>query len=155
MANRGSELDAIEAGILALHKVAFQHRAWEELQQRAGITLERANATLLKVVAMCSESHQPCRMQYIADRLGIEAPSVTRTVQELEAAGLISRQPDEQDKRAMNVSLTKKGEKQLAKLQAARRERLAEALSDWTARDRKVFGELLSRFAHDLTHTPH
>lgn len=147
--SKSSDFDEIEAGLIALHKSTFQHRAWETIQQRAGISLERANATLLKVVAFCDK--QPCRMQDIAKTLGIEAPSVTRTVQELEAAGLLQRMPDANDKRAFNVSLTTKGEQQLAKLQAARRAHLAEALSAWSKDERDQFGKLLQRFAHDIT----
>lgn len=151
MKNKANDLDDIETGLIALHQAMFQHRSWEDLQKRAGITMDRSSATLLKVVAYCGKS--PCRMQDIAQKLGIEAPSVTRTVQELEAAGLIKRTADKTDRRASNVSLTKKGEQQLAKMQKARHQRLAQALSEWSTHDRQQFGLLLQRFADELSKT--
>jgi DNA-binding MarR family transcriptional regulator len=92
-------------------------------------------------------------MHDIARVLGIEAPSVTRTVQELEQAGLIKRRPDPEDKRASHVSLTKKGGQQLAKLQKARRERLSQALKQWSISERRQLAELLQRLAKDISET--
>ena len=151
MKNEQNDLDSIEAGMLALHKTVYQHRGWEDIQARAGITMDRASAALLKVVAQCDK--QGCRMQQIAQTLGIEAPSVTRTAQELEHAGLIKRQTDPDDKRASHVSLTKKGEQQLAKLHKARRERLEQALHGWPKSERQQFGKLLQRYAKDISET--
>jgi DNA-binding MarR family transcriptional regulator len=92
-------------------------------------------------------------MQYIAKSLGIEAPSVTRTVQDLEQRGLIQRQTDPEDKRATQVTLTNKGQQQLAKLQRARRERLAEALHAWPKAEQKRLGALLQKLAEDISKT--
>ncbi len=144
-----SDITAIESGLSALHRVAFQHQAWESIQRRAGISMDRANVALLKVVA--SHENTPCRLQAVARHLGIEAPSVTRTVQELEQAGLLVRQADPTDGRASNVSLTSKGERQLAKLQAARQQHLAESLQHWSSADLRTLGALLERFAEDLS----
>lgn len=144
-------LDSIEVGLLALHKSTFQHRAWDDVQVRAGVTMDRASAVLLKVVSQTEKS--PCRMQDIARTLGIEAPSVTRTVQDLEHTGLIKRQADPDDKRASCVTLTKKGQQQLAKLQDARHERLAQALREWPKAEQKQLGGLLQRLAKDIAET--
>jgi DNA-binding MarR family transcriptional regulator len=149
--NSPKDLDAIEAGLMAMHKVNFQHRAWEDMQARAGVNLDRASAMLLKVVSHCEKSN--CRMQDIAKQLGIEAPSVTRTVQELERTGLVTRKADPEDKRASLISLTKKGEQQIAKLHKARRERLAEALHAWSPDERRQLGESLQRLAKDIAET--
>ena len=141
------ELDAIESGLIALHKAAFQHQAWEDIQRRAGIDMDRASATLLKVVSKCDK---PCRMQTIAEQLGIEAPSVTRTAQQLEAAGLLARTPDPEDGRASNLSVTSAGKSELAKLHKARRERLASATQTWTKQERAQLGSLLQRLADGI-----
>lgn len=151
MKNDPSNFDAIEAGLMALYKSNYQHRAWDDIQSRAGVSIDRASAILLKVVSKCDTSH--CRMQDIAKVLGIEAPSVTRTVQELEQAGLVTRRTDPNDKRASQVTLTKQGEQQLAKLQRARRERLSHALKDWTKDERRQLGQLLQQLAKDLEET--
>lgn len=143
------ELDAIEAALVALYRASFQHRAWEDTQQRSGVTLDRSSASLLKVVQSCGQKN--CRMQDIARFLGIEAPSVSRTVQELEHNGLIKRHPDASDRRATNILLTEAGLQQLAKLQSAKRDRLKTALHNWTADDRHDLARLLNQLAETFT----
>lgn len=139
------ELDAIEAALVALYRSSFQHRAWEDIQELAGISLDRSSASLLKVVHGCGQAS--CRIQDIARFLGIEAPSVSRTVQELEQNGLLERTSDPTDRRASNIILTEAGQQQLAKLQAAKRSRLKSALHDWSANDRHELARLLHQLA--------
>ncbi|HET7630555.1 MAG TPA: MarR family transcriptional regulator, partial [Candidatus Saccharimonadales bacterium] len=137
--------------LTALHRVIFQHQAWQDIQRQASVTLDRTSYTLLKVVA--SHREAPCRLQAVAQYLGVEAPSVTRTVQALEQARLVARRADPTDGRASIITISKRGERQLAKLQAARREWLRRSLGNWSERDLATFGKLLQRFADDLTNT--
>lgn len=44
----------------------------------------------------------------LAERLGVEAPTVTRMVQRLERGGLIDRRPDPDDARAMRLYPTQR-----------------------------------------------
>jgi DNA-binding MarR family transcriptional regulator len=143
------DLETIEAALGNLHRAMYQHRAWEELRRSAGLTIDRANATLLKTVAHCPGGQ--CRMQDVARILGIEAPSVSRTVQELEQAKLLERIQDTDDRRAFNLKLTAAGKTELHKLRAARREHLSEVFASWSAQDRHDFARLLSKFGADLT----
>jgi DNA-binding MarR family transcriptional regulator len=143
------ELDAIETALVALYRASFQHRAWEDIQLRAGLSLDKSSAALLKVVKNSGPSH--CRIQDIADVLGIEAPSVSRTVQELERDGLVTRQQDDTDRRASQVRLTEAGVRQLAKLQSAKRARLNAALHDWSNNDRQALARLLHQLAEAFT----
>ncbi len=144
-----SEIEAIDAGLTALHRATFQHKAWQDLQRRADVELDRASASLLK--AIMHHGNGSCRLHDIARQLGIEAPSVTRKVQELETKGLLSRIPDPVDKRAANIKLTDKGRDQINRLQAARRERLRLLLRTWPATDRTALAALLKQLANDLT----
>lgn len=145
------ELDAIEAALVALYRASFQHRAWEDIQKRSGINLDRSSAALLKVVHGCGQAN--CRIQDIARYLGIEAPSVSRTVQELEHDGLLRRRADSNDRRASNIVLTETGLQQLAKLQSTKRERLKTALHSWSADDRHDLARLLNQLAETFTST--
>ena len=47
----------------------------------------------------------------IAPLMGLEARSLTRVLKNMEAKGLIYRQPDETDKRSVRIFLTDKGKK--------------------------------------------
>lgn len=144
------ELDNIETVLTNLHRTMFQFRAWERLQRDSGITLDRASATLLKAVSRCDK---PCRLHDIAQLLAIEAPSASRTVQQLEQAGLLERTADKSDRRASNLMPTAAGLALLHKLRQARRKRLAAALADWSAADRQQLATLIQNFGNSIENT--
>lgn len=50
------------------------------------------------------------RQSELAERLNVEPPTVTKTVQNLEEAGLVERSPDPDDARAQRVVLTERGD---------------------------------------------
>jgi DNA-binding MarR family transcriptional regulator len=45
----------------------------------------------------------------LADRLGVEPPTVTRTIRRMETCGFVERRPDPADARSFRVHLTDKG----------------------------------------------
>jgi MarR family transcriptional regulator, organic hydroperoxide resistance regulator len=47
----------------------------------------------------------------LAEALAVEPPTVTKMLQRMEAAGLVSRKPDALDRRAQRVHLTAKGKR--------------------------------------------
>ena len=74
----------------------------------------------------------------LATAEGVQPPSMTRTVQTLEAGGYVGRRPHETDGRQVVISLTEQG---LATVRADRARRdawLARRLSDLTAEQRAV-----------------
>jgi DNA-binding MarR family transcriptional regulator len=58
---------------------------------------------------------QPCSQQRLAAIMGVSAPAVLAFVDELEAAGLVSRRRNQADRRAYDLTLTGKGTAVLAK----------------------------------------
>lgn len=69
----------------------------------------------------------------IADYIGIIRAAASRTLKQMESAGLLSRASGTGDKRTTTVALTAKGRKKLARslpLSAAARSELAAALTD-------------------------
>lgn len=135
----------IESGLITLHRAFFQHKGWEQLKQEAGVELDRPEAALLKTLAMCETGS--CRVQQVASYLGIEAPSVSRTAQQLEQAGLVSKHPDAEDGRASNLKLTAKGRRQLDKLLKVRRARLQQLVAGWSTEDKRRLAELLTKLS--------
>ena len=74
----------------------------------------------------------PRRMSGIADRLGVEMPSATTMITRLVGKGLVERQQDPADRRAVVCSLTPAGRDAVEKfwsLRAARTEALAAVLT--------------------------
>jgi DNA-binding MarR family transcriptional regulator len=73
----------------------------------------------------------------------VSRPTISKTVQDLEAAGLVRRQQDAQDGRVSWLEPTRKGEALLAEGQARRIAPLVRQLEGLSAEDRKVLSKAL------------
>lgn len=82
----------------------------------------------------------------LAAELGLDATTVTRQVAAMDADGLVRRSRDPHDGRACLVELTDEGVARMREVRAAREERVARLLHDWTDDDRRELGALLARF---------
>ncbi|MCX4473934.1 MarR family transcriptional regulator [Micromonospora sp. NBC_01655] len=86
------------------------------------------------------------RLTDLAARLGISKGTLSRQINGLEGLGLVRREPDPDDRRAFQLSLTEEGQR---RFDAARSSRLAEfrrIVESWPKRDVEDFGRLLRRF---------
>jgi len=80
---------------------------------------------LLSALATISKQG-PLRLAELAQLESVSAPSTTRLVAELVAKGLVSREPDPEDGRAILISITPGGEAAVASARAARAAMIAE-----------------------------
>lgn len=105
-------------------------RLWRKMARAAaakhGVS-EAASAPLIWIDRL----GENVRQNALADAIGIEGASLVRLIDELEASGLVTRQPDPTDRRANSVSLTPRG-----------REVVAEVNEDVMALRRQVFANL-------------
>ena len=124
-----------------------QVRLHERLLRAAGVRLDRAGSALLHKLAAGGDS---LRITDLADLLGVDAPTVTRKVQQLEREGMVVRQGDPDDRRATRIRLTPQGKKTIDKVIQARRLWLNGLLSQWDEDDLSTLATLLGRFADDL-----
>jgi DNA-binding MarR family transcriptional regulator len=97
--------------IARAHRVMFD-RATQALRP---LGLTPRDFGVLSALAMA----QPCSQQRLAAIMGISAPAVLAFVDELEAAGLVSRRRNQADRRAYDLTLTGKGTDVLAKARQA------------------------------------
>lgn len=81
----------------------------------------------------------------LARRLGLETPTITRTVQRMAAAGLVVRAGDDTDRRLVRVWLTPKGHALRRVIPRILNQVRAEVFSDLTVRDQATLAQLLSR----------
>jgi DNA-binding MarR family transcriptional regulator len=95
--------------IARAHRMMF-HRATDALEP---LGLSPRDFGVLSALAMA----QPCSQQRLAAIMGVSAPGVLAFVDELEAAGLVSRRRNAADRRAYDLTLTEEG---LAVLDKAR-----------------------------------
>ncbi|MDR7385599.1 MarR family winged helix-turn-helix transcriptional regulator [Promicromonospora iranensis] len=89
----------------------------------------------------------PLRVSQLAGELGLDRTTVTRHLDDLESRGLVARQPDEQDRRAMVATLTPVAQEFLDDMRVRNRALIRRVCADWTREERAMFGLLLPRFA--------
>jgi DNA-binding MarR family transcriptional regulator len=86
----------------------------------------------------------------VAERLGLDATTVTRQVATMESAGLVVRRTDANDGRVRLIKLTSLGARTMREVRQTRENRIAELVADWSTTDVDRFGELLGRFNRSL-----
>ena len=141
--------DRIEAALQVVGRAFTQVRLHERLLQAAGVRLDRGGASLLHKLHVHGDS---LRVTELADQLGIDAPTVTRKVQQLERDGLVSRHADPDDRRATRIQLTPAGRRTFERVLRARRAWLDHLFEGWDDADLADFARLLGRFSDGLAH---
>jgi DNA-binding MarR family transcriptional regulator len=101
-------------------------------------------------VAHLVKEHGPLRLTALAEAAMLDASTVSRHVQHLEAVGQLARTPDPDDGRATLIELTESGHALLREALAIRGRMLDEVLAGWPAADRDALARLLSRLAEDI-----
>jgi DNA-binding MarR family transcriptional regulator len=112
-----------------------------QAERLAPLGLTPAQERALRII---TRSEEPPRMTELAEHLGIVPRSVTTVVDALEQAGLVRREVDPQNRRAIRLHLTDRGTAVRDDMREARRRAAEDLFAPLTAEDRKALGELLS-----------
>ncbi|TDO56790.1 DNA-binding MarR family transcriptional regulator [Kribbella sp. VKM Ac-2571] len=102
-----------------------------------------------RVLRTLDRADRLLRLSELAAQLGIVPRSATSVVDDLEAAGLVARQPDPHDRRATLVYLTPDGLKVLATLRKKRRDVMVSQLARLTPDEQQTLAVLLQRLAEE------
>ena len=97
-----------------------------------------------RALRMITRSEEPPRMTELADHLGIVPRSVTTVIDTLEQAGLVRREIDPQNRRAIRLHLTDRGMAVRDDMREARRRAAEDLFAPLPADDRKALAGLLS-----------
>jgi DNA-binding MarR family transcriptional regulator len=98
-----------------------------------------------RALRMITRSEEPLRMTDLADRLGIVPRSVTTVIDALEEAGLVRREIDPHNRRAIRLHLTDRGLGVRDDMREARRRAAEDLFAPLSSDDRKALVELLSQ----------
>jgi DNA-binding MarR family transcriptional regulator len=112
------DLERMAEGIVRLRSEILRRRAGEPDLPGAELTTPQALA--LRTIVLDG----PLRMGALAETLGVSVATASRTVDALAARGLLRRESDPADARAVLVCATRRGKREWA----ARRERFVAAL---------------------------
>ncbi|MEU6918701.1 MarR family winged helix-turn-helix transcriptional regulator [Streptomyces olindensis] len=140
------EVTEIERALTRITYLSTRARRHDRLMALAGVPLDRAAVALLRQIADC----EPLRPGELAARLGVEASHVTRTVQQLQKSGYVTRVPDPDDRRAQRIELTEAGAQAIAKVRQAGVRGMQMALSDWSPEELRQLATLFHRMVDDF-----
>jgi DNA-binding MarR family transcriptional regulator len=125
-----------------------------DLLQRLTRRLRRTHAERLvpfgltpaqeRALRMITRSEEPLRMTDLADHLGIVPRSLTTVIDALEEAGLVRREIDPHNRRAIRLHLTDRGLSVRDDMREARRRAAEDLFAPLSPDDRKTLGELLA-----------
>lgn len=128
----------------AVALVVSLHRLVRGLRRASSAGLQ---PTQLIVLAQLAESG-PLRIGELAERVPCSQPTATTVVAGLETGGLLSREPDPDDGRAVRVGLTPAGEREILSTARSEAEVLTERLTELRPEQREqvlAVGPLLRR----------
>lgn len=86
----------------------------------------------------------------LADKIGIQIQTINKMVRRMEKAGLVSRQPDEQDLRVSRIHLTAKARELQAATEIAWDQLEQETLADLSVEEKYIFRRLLEKIKNNL-----
>jgi DNA-binding MarR family transcriptional regulator len=124
-----------------LHRMTRRLRH-AQAQRLAPLGLTPAQERALRLIARDAE---PPRMTELADRLGIVPRSLTTVIDALEQAGLVRREIDPRNRRAILLRLTERGAAVRDDMREARRRAAEDLFAALPVADREVLGGLLAR----------
>jgi DNA-binding MarR family transcriptional regulator len=124
-------------------------RVSRRLQRRVAAGLAPLGVTQARVRALraLDLEHRPVRMGVLAERLDMVPRSATSLIDALAAAGLVRREPDPDDRRAVAVTLTPDGRRTLAAVRRVRRQVADELLAPLDQDQRAALRSLLETLA--------
>lgn len=137
MTDEDHELALVDA-VERLRRVAG--RMWSYIEDELGIT--DAQASVLEAVA--TGAHQ---VSTVADRCGRHISSASRVIDGLVSRGMLSRETDPDDRRAVQLRLTRLGEEMADRILTAHANVLRRSLERLDPEDAERFVDLMQRFA--------
>ncbi|MFF3876031.1 MarR family winged helix-turn-helix transcriptional regulator [Streptomyces sp. NPDC001978] len=141
-----SEVVEIERALTRITYLSTRARQHDRLMALAGVPLDRAAVALLRQIA----DSEPQRPGELAQRLGVEASHVTRTVQQLQRSGYVTRVPDPDDRRAQRIQLTDAGRAAVKSVRDAGARGMQVALADWQPEELRQLATLFHRMVDDF-----
>jgi DNA-binding MarR family transcriptional regulator len=140
------DVAAIQRGLEQLDRLRASRNGHAGLTVAAGIDLSRPAYALLRRV----DEHGPATLGDLSRATGMDAASTGRQVRRLEELGFVQRAPDTADGRVVTVSITPAGRDGRARIAEVLEAHLRDTLGRWSAADRRLLGELLTRLVDDF-----
>ncbi|HEY3765430.1 MAG TPA: MarR family transcriptional regulator [Gaiellales bacterium] len=139
------DLARIGEALAGVFRAGHAARLHERVSDDAGVTVDRTGFVLLVKLMQGA-----ARISQLAERIDLDVSTTSRKVAELEAAGLVARTLDPDDRRAAVISATPRADDLVARLREARNREFGRMLADWDAADKARLADLLERLVTDI-----
>jgi DNA-binding MarR family transcriptional regulator len=143
------ESTQLGAEVAAALGILLQRRVRSRLYGRLTEGLDPALDEMTYPVISGLERYGPLSAADLGARIGIDRTVTTRRASRLEAAGLIRRTPDEQDRRATLLELTEVGRRHVQTMRTRLAGTLGAYLATWPPGQAEAFVAGLRRFTTD------
>jgi DNA-binding MarR family transcriptional regulator len=140
------ELRAVNELIDIITAAGRSTRQRDRISRATGLPLTIASIGALRVV---EQRGSPSATE-VAQRLGIDPSTVSRQLRPLEEQELVKRTVDQGDRRVTRLTVTTAGRRVLEQVERSAIDTLASALESWSADDRALLGQLITRLNNDL-----
>ena len=116
-------------------------RSFNLIADTAGVQLDRSGIVILTTLHRLG----PLRLSDLADDIGLDRSTISRQVAAVVRAGYVERAVDENDARALLLTLTARGQAIRQKLAAAWHDIVIGLMAEWPEQDIAELARLLSR----------
>ena len=140
-----SDIDVSSIAILTRAMLIGRHLAAARTRALADLGTDAATLDVLATLRRAGSPHR-LRASQIASATRVSAGAVSQRVERLERAGLVRRLIDEDDRRGVVVTLTKKGRHLIDSVVGGLMERESKLLEPFEAPERRVLERLLTRW---------
>jgi DNA-binding MarR family transcriptional regulator len=139
------DIPAPPADVLARQLVGFMRFAWggSDSEFTREVAEQDLSFSQLKTLLLLAEHAETLSVKDVAERLGISLPAASRAVDSLVRRGLAERTEDPVDRRVKRVRTTRKADRLVERLVAARIRSFERLLEGFTATERRKLGDAL------------
>ena len=145
-AHNDYDITMFHGALLDIIGVMNQPARDEQLLQAAGVQLEQLLFPLLVAIGR----RGPIGVVELADNLGRDYTTVSRQVKKLEAQGLAHKQPNANDRRISEVTLSEQGQAIFAQIARARQKLMNQVLANWSPDEVQALFTLTRKYADSL-----
>ncbi|MFE3548988.1 MarR family winged helix-turn-helix transcriptional regulator [Streptomyces kronopolitis] len=133
---------AVAEALGDLLKRTLRANLYQALTENIGEGVDEVTYPVLSGLARTG----PCSAAELAGEVGLDRSGVSRRASRLEAAGLVRRAPDPDDRRAVLLALTDQGTETVARMRERLAARIEESLRSWPEGEARSFARNLRRF---------
>lgn len=103
--------------------------------------MDRAGYLLLRTL----EQIGPASINVLADTLGLDGSTVTRQISSMQAAGLVVRETNPEDRRSCIIRPTEEGMERMNQFRERRKATVTALTDSWSAHERRTLSKMLSK----------